>query len=47
MLTLILLLVLAGFVTFVAHISGWKVPLWVPVLCLLLIELVRVIPVGR
>ncbi len=47
MLTIVLLLVLAGFVTFICHVSGWKVPLWVPVLCLLLIELLRVLPVGH
>ena len=46
MLTLIFLLVIAAFVVTIASAIG-KAPLWVAVLLLVMVELVRVVPVGR
>lgn len=47
MITVILLLALTAFALTVAH-AGWgKPPLWVAVLLLVLIELLRLLPLGR
>ncbi len=46
MLTLIMLLVLAAFVVTIASAIG-RAPLWVAVLLLVMVELVRVLPVGK
>jgi len=46
LLTVILLLVIAAFVTTVVSAMG-KCPLWIAVLFLVVIELLRVLPVGK
>ncbi len=46
MITVMLLLVLAAFVCTVASAIG-KCPLWIAVLFLVVIELLRVVPLGR
>ena len=45
MLTVTFLLVLAAFVCTIAAAIG-KAPLWVPVLLLVLVELLRLLPLG-
>ena len=45
MLTLTLLLVLAAFVVTIASALG-KAPIWVAVLLLVMIDLLRVVPIG-
>lgn len=44
-LTVILLLVLAAFVCTIANAVG-KCPTWVPLMLLVVIELLRVLPIG-
>jgi hypothetical protein len=46
MLTIIGVLVILAFLLTVASGAG-KVPLWVPVLLLALVELIRILPLGR
>jgi len=46
MITVMLLLAIAAFASCVAWAMG-KCPGWVPVILLCVIELVRVVPVGR
>lgn len=46
LLTVMLLLVLAAFISMVAAVMG-KCPLWVSVAFLCIIELLRVMPLGR
>jgi hypothetical protein len=46
MLTSVFLLVLAAFIVTIANAVG-KAPLWVAVLLLVMVELLRVVPVGR
>ena len=46
MITVVLLLVLAAFVVTIASAIG-KAPLWVAVLLLVVLELLRVVPLGR
>ena len=45
MLTITLLLVLAAFVVTIASAMG-KAPLWVAVLLLVMVDLLRVVPIG-
>ena len=47
MLTVMFCLAFAAFVLAIASASTGRVPLWVAVLLLCLIELLRVIPLGR
>ncbi len=46
MITLMLLLALAAFVSCIASVMS-RCPLWVPVFLLTVIELLRVIPLGK
>jgi hypothetical protein len=45
-LSVILLLILAAFICAVASAAG-KCPLWVSVILVIIVELLRVLPVGR
>lgn len=47
MLTVFLLLAIAAFVCTVLSAANYPPPLWVSVLLLCLIELLRVLPLGR
>jgi hypothetical protein len=46
MLTVIMLLVVGAFLSTIAAAIG-KCPLWVPVLLICVVELLRVLPLGR
>jgi hypothetical protein len=46
MITVMLLLALAGFFTTIASALG-KCPVWIPVLLLCIIELLRCVPLGK
>lgn len=46
MITLVLLLVLAAFICTISSAMG-RAPLWIAVMLLVMIELLRVVPVGR
>jgi hypothetical protein len=47
MLTIMLVLALAAFVCTILAGAGYQPPLWIAVLLLSLIELLRVIPLGK
>ncbi len=47
MITVLLILVLAAFVCVIAAAVWSRVPLWVAVVLLCMVELLRVLPVGR
>lgn len=48
MLTVFLILALAAFICTLASVAPWgRVPLWVAVLLLCVLELLRAIPLGR
>jgi len=46
MLTVFVILVIAAFIVTIASAAG-KVPLWIAVILLCLIELLRVLPLGK
>lgn len=47
MLTVLMLLVVAAFICTVLAGTGYPPPLWVAVLLLCVVELLRVLPLGR
>lgn len=46
MFTVLMFLIVAAFVCTIASAAGWC-PLWVPVILLTLLELIRVLPLGK
>ena len=46
MITVTLLLIVAAFITAIASAANWC-PLWVSVVLLCIVELLRVLPVGK